>query len=138
MIELMLAEERICLERHKQELAVCRARVLYPESVTSEDSEFQEQTQLRGKLPSLPRWPSRRKANKRKPRGAVGGEPAPKRKYSTRSKGAGVFTSGATAALIIESFPNQKGVIVSETAPMPEILMNVSLEEVVLTAEWAP
>ena len=28
-IELMLAEERICLERHEQELAVRRARVLY-------------------------------------------------------------------------------------------------------------
>ena len=27
-IELMLAEERICLERHEQELAVHRARVL--------------------------------------------------------------------------------------------------------------
>ena len=86
----------------------------------------------------MPRWPFRRKANKRKPRGAVGGEPAPKRKYSTRSKGAGVFTSGATAALIRESFPNQKGVVVSETAPMPEDLMNISLEEVVFTAEWVP
>ena len=43
-IELMLAEERICLERHKQELAVCKAHVLYLESVTSEESEFQERT----------------------------------------------------------------------------------------------
>ena len=66
---------------------------------------------------SLPRWPSRRKANKRKPRRADGGadrdKPAPKRKCSTRSKVAGVFTSGANAALIRERFPNQKGVVVS-------------------------
>ena len=115
-VELMLAEERICLERHKQELAVRKARVLYLESVTSEESEFQERTQWREKLPSLPRWPSRRKANKRRPRGADGGEPAPKRKCSTRSKVAGVFTSGATAALIRETFPNQKGIVVLETA----------------------
>ena len=59
-VELMLAEERICLERHKQELAVRKARVLYLESVTSE-SEFQEQTQWRAKLPSLPKWPSKEK-----------------------------------------------------------------------------
>ena len=39
-IELMLIEERICLERHEQELAVRRARVLYLESVTSEDTAF--------------------------------------------------------------------------------------------------
>ena len=35
-IELMLAEERICLERH----AVRRARLLYLESVTSKEAEF--------------------------------------------------------------------------------------------------
>ena len=40
-VELMLAEERTCLERHEQELAVCKARVMYLESVTTE-SEFQE------------------------------------------------------------------------------------------------
>ena len=57
---------------------------------------------------------------------------------STRSKVAGVFTSGATAALIRESFPNQKGIVVSETAPMPEDLLDISLEEVIFTAEWAP
>ena len=51
---------------------------------------------------------------------------------------AGVFTSGATAALIRESFPNQKGIVVSETAPMPEDLLDISLEEVIFTAEWAP
>ena len=61
-IELMLAEERICLERYEQELAVRRARVLYLESITSEEAEFQERTDWRKKVPSLPRWPSRRKA----------------------------------------------------------------------------
>ena len=51
---------------------------------------------------------------------------------------AGVFTSGATAASIRESFPNQKVIVVSETAPMPEDLLDISLEEVIFTAEWAP
>ena len=51
---------------------------------------------------------------------------------------AGVFTSGATAALIRESFPNQKGIFISKTAPIPEDLLNVLLEEVVFTAEWVP
>ena len=51
---------------------------------------------------------------------------------------AGIFTSGATAALIRESFPNQKGVVVSETAPMPADLMDISLEEVIFNAEWVP
>ena len=51
---------------------------------------------------------------------------------------AGVFTSGAMAALIKESFPNQKGIVISETAPIPEDLLNVSLEEVIFTAEWLP
>ena len=55
-----------------------------------------------------------------------------------RSKVAGIFTSGATAALFRDSFPNQKGVVVSETAPLPEDLMNISLEEVIFTAEWVP
>ena len=103
-IELMLTEERICLERHEQELAVRRARILYLEPITSEDAAFQERTDWRKKLPSLPRWPSRRKANKRKPMGADScadrDEPATKRKCSTRSKVAGVFMSGASAALI--------------------------------------
>ena len=89
-------------------------------------------------MASLTRWPSRRKVTKRKPRRAAGGEPAPKRKCSTRSKVAGVFTSGATAALILESFPDQKGIVVLETAPMPEDLLDISLEEVIFTAEWAP
>ena len=61
-VELMLAEERICLERHKQELAVRKAHVMYLESVTAE-SEFQERTNWRVKLPSLPKWPSMRKSN---------------------------------------------------------------------------
>ena len=47
-----------------------------------------------------------------------------------------MFTSGANAALIRERFPNQKGVVVSETALMPEDLLNISLKEVVFTAEW--
>ena len=109
-VELMLAEERICLERHEQELAVRKAHVLYLESVTSE-SEFQERTQWRTKLPLLPKWPSRRKSNKKRLRVADGDKSAPKRKCSTISKVAGVFTSGATAALIRESFPNQKGIV---------------------------
>ena len=66
-VEMMLAEERICLERHKQELAVCKILVMYLESVTVE-SEFQEPTNWRAKLPSLPKWPSRRKSNKKRPR----------------------------------------------------------------------
>ena len=111
-IELRLAEERICLERNEQELIGRRAHVLYLESVTSEEAEFQERTNWRKKLPSLPRWPSRRKANKRQLRGADrcadGEEPAPKRKCSTMSKVAGVFMSGASAALIRDGFPDQK------------------------------
>ena len=51
---------------------------------------------------------------------------------------AGVFTSGATAALIKESFPNQRGIVILETAPIPEDLLNVSLEEVIFPAEWLP
>ena len=35
-IEMMLVEERVCLERHEQELAVRKAHVLYLESVTTE------------------------------------------------------------------------------------------------------
>ena len=136
-VELLLAEERICLERHEQELAVRKARVLYLESVTA-DSEFKERTQWRNKMPSLPKWPSRRKSNKKRPRIADGDKSEPKRRCSTRSKVAGIFTSGATAALIRDSFPNQKGVVVSETPPMPEDLMNISLEEVTFTVDWAP
>ena len=76
--------------------------------------------------------------NKKRPRTADGDEPEPKRRFSTRSKVAGIFTSGATAALIRDSCPNQKGVVVSETAPMPEDLMNISLEEVIFTAVLVP
>ena len=93
-------------------------------------------------MPSLPRWPAWRKANKRKARGAPRcveeGEPAPKRKCSTRSKVKGVFTSGASAALIKKSFPDHTGVVISETAPIPEDLLNVSFEDVIFRAEWAP
>ena len=116
---------------------MCKANVLYLESVTA-DSEFEERTQWRSKMPSLPKWPSRRKSNKKKPRTADRDESKPKRRCSTRSKVAGNFTSGATATLIRESFSNQKGVVVSETAPMQEDLMNISLEEVIFTAEWVP
>ena len=45
-VELLLAEERICLEINKQELAVRKACVLYLESVNA-DSEFQERTGVR-------------------------------------------------------------------------------------------
>ena len=76
--------------------------------------------------------------NKKRPRTTDGDESELKRRRSTRSKVAGIFTSGATAALIRDSFPNQKGVVVSETALMPEDLMNISLEEVIFTAEWVP
>ena len=78
------------------------------------------------------------KSNKKRPRVADGESSSPERKCSTRSKVAGVFTSGATAALIKESFPNQRGIVISETAPIPEDLLNVSLEEVVFPAEWLP
>ena len=89
-------------------------------------------------MPSLPKWLSQRKSNKKRPRTADGEESEPKRRCSTRSKVAEIFTSGATAALIRDSFPNQKGVVVSETAPLPEDPMNISLEEVTFTADWAP
>ena len=52
---MMLVEERVCLERHKEELAIRQTRVLYLESITSEDAVFQERTDWRKKLPSLPR-----------------------------------------------------------------------------------
>ena len=74
-IELMLAEEQVCLERHEQELAVRKAQVMYMESVSAE-SEFQERTNWRVKLPSLPKWPSRRKSNKKRQRVTDGEGPA--------------------------------------------------------------
>ena len=49
-----------------------------------------------------------------------------------------MFTSRASAALIQDHFPDQKGVVVSEMAPVSEDLLNVSLEEVVFSAEWVP
>ena len=76
-VELLLVEERLCLERHKKELAVRKSCVLYLESVTA-DSEFTEKTQWRSKMPSLPKWPSRRKSNKKRPRIADGDEPEPR------------------------------------------------------------
>ena len=78
-------------------------------------------------MPALPKWPSHRKSNKKRPRVADGDKSEPKRRCSARSKVAGIFTSGSTAALIRESFPNQKGEVVVETAPMPADLMDISL-----------
>ena len=49
-----------------------------------------------------------------------------------------MFTSGASAALIKNCFPDYTGVVISETAPLLEDLLNVSLEEVIFSAEWAP
>ena len=51
-MELLLEEERVCLERHKKELAVRRSCILYLESVTAEP-EFAEHTQWRSKLSPL-------------------------------------------------------------------------------------
>ena len=87
-VEILLAEERLCLEQHEKELAVRKSRVLYLESVTV-DSEFAEHTQWQSKLPPLPKWSSRRKSNKKRPRVSCGDGPEPKRKCSTRSKVAG-------------------------------------------------
>ena len=56
----------------------------------------------------------------------------------TRSKVPGTFISGTTAALIRESFPEQKGVVVSETAPVPENLFNMSLNKILSDVEWEP
>ena len=49
-----------------------------------------------------------------------------------------MFLSGASAALIRDRFPDQKGVVALETAPIPEDLLNMSLEEVIFSAEWLP
>ena len=116
-VELLLEEERVCLKRHEKELAVRTSWILYLESVTTEP-EFAEHTQWRSKQPHLPKWPSRRKSNKKGPRA------------SRSSKVPGIFTSGKTAALIRESFPSQKGVVVSETAPVAEYLFAMSLDKI--------
>ena len=55
-VEILLAEERLCLEQHEKELAVRKSQVLYLEWVTA-DSEFAERTQWRSKLSPLPKWP---------------------------------------------------------------------------------
>ena len=106
-VELLLAEERLCREHHKKELDVHKSWVLYLESVT-EEPEFAERIQWRSRLPPLPKWPSQRKSNAKRPRVSSRDRPDPKRKCSTRSKVAGIFTSGMTVALIRESFPKQK------------------------------
>ena len=77
-VVLLLAEERLCLEQHKKELAVRKSQVLYLESVTAE-SEFAECTQWRSKFPPLPKWPSQRKSNKKRPRVSSREGPEPKR-----------------------------------------------------------
>ena len=73
-----------------------------------------------------PKWPSQRKSNKKRPRA------------SRRSNVAGIFTYGTTAALIRESFPSQKGVVVSETAPVTKNLFDMSLDEILSDVEWEP
>ena len=85
-------------------------------------------------------WPSRRISKKKRPRAPVGDKPNPMRKCSMRSKVAGTFTSGTTAALIRESFPKQKGVIVSETATVPDmsLYVDMSLDEILSDVEWEP
>ena len=76
--------------------------------------------------------------NKKRPRASGGDGPAPERKCSTRSKVAGIFTSGTTASLIKESFPNQKGVVVSKSGPVAENLFNMSLDKITSDVEWEP
>ena len=136
-VEFVLEEERICLEQHEKELAVRRSWVLNLESVTAEP-EFTKHTQWGSKLPSLPKWPYRRKANKKRPKAYSRDGPAPKRKCSMRSKVGNVFTSGTTESLIRVAFPNQKEVVVSKTAPVPKDLFDLSLEEILSDVEWEP
>ena len=78
------------------------------------------------RLAAEPKWPSQRKSNKKRPRA------------SRRSNVAGIFTYGTTAALIRESFPSQKGVVVLETAPVAENLFDMSLDEILSDVEWEP
>ena len=78
------------------------------------------------------------KSNKKRPRVSSGDGSEPKKRCSTRSKVAGIFISGMTAALIRESFPNQKGVVVSETARVAENLVDMSHEEILSDVEWKP
>ena len=70
------------------------------------------------------------KSNKKRPRVSSGDGSEPKKRCSTRSKVAGIFISRTTAALIRESFSNQKGVVVLETTPVAENLVDMSLEEI--------
>ena len=55
-----------------------------------------------------------------------------------RSKVGTIFTSGTTASLIREAFPNQKGVVVLKTAPVAENLFDMSLDEIFSDVEWEP
>ena len=79
----------------------------------------------------LPRWTAWRNLNKKRLRTVDEEESGSKRRCSIRSKIAGIFTSGATASLIGDSFPNQKGIVVSETSLMSEDLMDISLSETI-------
>ena len=110
-IEILLEEERSCLERVEKELAVRKSRVLYLESVIP-DSEFTERTLWRDKLPPLPSWPSRQKGKKHAFSVARGGVTNKKKKCDARSRVGSLFTSEATVAMIKEVFP-EKSVTIS-------------------------
>ena len=103
---------------------------------------MQKHTQWRDRLPALPKWPSWRMANKKRPQTDSKDSSALKRKCSTRSKVGHFFTSGATALLIREACPEQAGVVVSKDAPKPKEsakdLFDMSLDEVLSDVEWEP
>ena len=84
------------------------------------EPEFTEHTQRRSKLPALLKWPSRRKANKNRPRTASRDGPAPKKKCFTRSKVGNIFIS------------------VLKTAPVAESLFDMLLDEILSDVEWKP
>ena len=52
-----------------------------------------------------------------------------------RSKVGNIFTSGITASLIREAFPDQKGVEVSKTAPVAKDLFDMSLDKIISDVE---
>ena len=99
------------------------------------DPEFAKPTQWRSRLPALPKWPSWRKANKKRPRTDSKDGSAPKRNCSTRSKVGNLFTSGTTASLIREAFPDQKGILVSKDAPVAKDLFDMSLDKIISDVE---
>ena len=97
---------------------------------------MQKHTQWRDRLPALPKWPSWRMANKKRP------QTDSKDSSALRSKVGHFFTSGATALLIREACPEQAGVVVSKDAPKPKEsakdLFDMSLDEVISDVEWEP